>query len=385
MVYKISSRTPGDEIRSVVRTMVRDVRYCVVFMSKAYITSPNCCVELAEAVSHPEKMWLCYLEEMPSEVVEYFNNLKPLKVCHGLEELIPLLHEALERTDDAGAYEWWCQQKIASSAIPSNITPGTSKSWEIIPKFSFWGDVRLGPKWISCGPVYISGDCKSTGYTTRIPWHFVGAFLALCFNVAIVVSELFFTTGTTNSLSIAWLIGICMGNTAPFLAWHALFDTRVWTHEALRPLLASKSIKNGVKIEICGTESDSMVIALKTFLKNIGHLYDPSTENYLPVIRVHILSTIEERNALFNEENFPSIDLSRTIFIWKDADNLPIEAPKLKPFSDDDIGHRMMSVLCLVDQWEIALSTSLFSAIGVRVNHALHPSESVLNKNFYRQ
>ncbi len=37
--------TPGDEIRPVVRTMMRCVYRMVVFMSPDYAASPNCCVE----------------------------------------------------------------------------------------------------------------------------------------------------------------------------------------------------------------------------------------------------------------------------------------------------------------------------------------------------
>lgn len=48
----------------------------------------------------------------------------------------------------------------------------------------------------------------------------------------------------------------------------------------------------------------------------------------------------------------------------------------INPFSDDDAGHRMMSVLCLIAAWESNLANSLFSALGIRVVHSLHPTQN---------
>ena len=77
---------------------------------------------------------------------------------------------------------------------------------------------------------------------------------------------------------------------------------------------------------------------------------------------------MEHRNALFGEKFF-DIDLQRTIFVWNGDKSI-------NPFSDDDYGHRMMSVLCLVAAWETNLAQSLFSALGIRVVHSLHPSRA---------
>jgi hypothetical protein len=52
-VLKLSA---GDEIRPVTRTMVRACFRSIVFLSKSYISSPNCCIEFWEAAQFPEKL-----------------------------------------------------------------------------------------------------------------------------------------------------------------------------------------------------------------------------------------------------------------------------------------------------------------------------------------
>lgn len=96
--------------------------------------------------------------------------------------------------------------------------------------------------------------------------------------------------------------------------------------------------------------------------------YHPYAEEALPVIQIHIINSIEHRNALFGD-SFYELDLERTIFVWNGDKSI-------NPFSDYDIGHRMISVLCLVAAWETNLAQSLFSALGIRIVHSLHPSHN---------
>ena len=83
-----------------------------------------------------------------------------------------------------------------------------------------------------------------------------------------------------------WLSAVCLCNLAPFWAGAKLLETRVFCDEAIRPLLASKSIQDGVLIDVIGDENDAIVISLRSFLKNLGHLHalsEPGNHPELPI------------------------------------------------------------------------------------------------------
>ena len=127
-------RCPGDEIRPVVRTMVRDVQKCIVFLSKEYASSPNCCVEFWEAMqctrpyngpvvvrartsrvlewlplvlfflsrADPKKVIVCLLDEAPEGVLSYLHDMGS-RVCNGIDKygdrcVLFKLHLFLSRT-----------------------------------------------------------------------------------------------------------------------------------------------------------------------------------------------------------------------------------------------------------------------------------------------
>ena len=365
--------TPSDEIRSVVRSVVKNVRYCVVFMSKAYVTSPNCCVELAEAVAHPEKMWLVYLEDMDPKLVEYFKCLNPSFTCNGIDELILKLAEELENPNDEEALNWWRSQRISVNKTTNEITPTSDPNWNIIPRYWFWGRPILPQNSIKVGPVYISGDCKTTGYQFQPPYHFTAATFALLCSFYLLNN---FGSTTSTLFDIVWLITICLLCFGPFFMFSVLFDNRVFCHESLRPLLSTKAIQTGVKVDICGSPDDEIVINLRNFLSNIGHLWDGNlaAESKIPVIRVEVMNSLEQRDRLFHTSALKRINLKRTIFIW----NTDPKNPDINPFSDDEMGRSMMQVLVLVAKWEDSLASALFSAIGIKLVDSLHPETSEL-------
>jgi hypothetical protein len=67
--------------------MVNRVHRVVVFLSKPYVSSPNCCVEMAEAVLHPEKLIVCVLDDVDPAIVTYCRDLGA-RVCDGLPEYV---------------------------------------------------------------------------------------------------------------------------------------------------------------------------------------------------------------------------------------------------------------------------------------------------------
>ena len=81
---------------------MRNVYRAVVFLSPAYIKSPNCCIEFWEAVQRPEKLTICIMQELPPGVMRYLMKLiaRGATVVTGLDELIPKLNDLIENTRD---------------------------------------------------------------------------------------------------------------------------------------------------------------------------------------------------------------------------------------------------------------------------------------------
>jgi len=160
------------------------------------------------------------------------------------------------------------------------------------------------------------------------------------------------------------LVGCC--NIAPFFAWHELWDTRRDIHVSLRPLLASRSLYGGVRIKIEGDIRDPVVITLRGFLGDLGHLkteHDPA-----PFIRVYVMNSKASRDAIFGPANAASFDRN-ALFVWSSAES---------PFDKGDpIAQQMMKYLVLVAGWEKTnLAENLFSAIGIRVVDLLHSGKN---------
>jgi len=84
-------------------------------------------------------------------------------------------------------------------------------------------------------------------------------------------------------------------------------------------------------------------------------------------VKVYVMRTLAQRDALFGSENFP-FDPRSSLFVWSH--------PTSDPFSKDEIGERLMRFLVLVAAWDRKLlAENLFSAIGVRVVDMLHSAE----------
>ena len=95
----------------------------------------------------------------------------------------------------------------------------------------------------------------------------------------------------------------------------------------------------------------------------------------LPQLQIQVMNNLEHRDAIFGGSGM-RFDAKKTIFIWNGQRILPDGKISDDPFTDDDIGRRMMRYLCLIKAWEGAnLADSLFSALGIRVVDAIHVSE----------
>jgi hypothetical protein len=222
-------------------------------------------------------------------------------------------------------------------------------------------------------------------------------------------------------IDFVWLAILAAFNLTPFLcAWSSLFETRSDVHPVMRPLLASKSMNGGVRISIDGDPDDPVVQALNKFLTNIGHnaaqeqqqcapppaaaasaavapeqngtrggelskgqLLSPScgslhagislAAGFNASVKVFVMRTIAQRDALFGSEQFP-FDPRSSLFVWSH--------PHSDPFTKDEIGERLMRFLVLVAAWDRALlAENLFSAIGVRVVDMLRQWEKHMRKD----
>jgi hypothetical protein len=147
----------------------------------------------------------------------------------------------------------------------------------------------------------------------------------------------------------------------------------------------------GIKVRVTGVEEDPVYVAVKEFLKKLGHLASdddrgdhhfsgaPAVVNGVIVpkqrssrcVTVHIMESLARRDGLFGPGT--RTDNRFSLFIWSGFR----EKPGTLPFTEDDIGQRMMRYLVLVTDWEKhGLGESLFSAIGVRVVDILHEKPS---------
>lgn len=146
---------------------------------------------------------------------------------------------------------------------------------------------------------------------------------------------------------------------------------------SLRPLLASRALEPGVRVQIKGDVKDETAASLRNFLSLIGHLDETSDQvsvsaghaddvEQLSVI-VEVMSTLQDRDRLFGSDDF-KFDQRRTLFVWTGStkDGMPFGR-------NDPNGTRMMRFLVLIKDWEgDNLAESLFSAIGMRVVDVLH-------------
>ena len=173
-----------------------------------------------------------------------------------------------------------------------------------------------------------------------------------------------------------------------FPGFNYLLDRRRECHVALRPLLASRSMgKDGIKVRVIGHPEDPIYIALRAFLTKLGHLapdlsadaaameagsstpLSPGGSHTLPrreprCVTVFIMENLARRDEMFgsSSKSKSSFDNRFSLFIWSGSQ----ESKKgLNPFTDDEIGQRLMRYLVLVVDWEKhGLCESLFSAIG---------------------
>lgn len=179
-----------------------------------------------------------------------------------------------------------------------------------------------------------------------------------------------------------------------------LLDRRRDCHVSLRPLLASRSMgKDGIKVRVIGHPDDPIYVALRAFLTKLGHLapdlpadaaameagsstpLSPGGSHSLPrreprCVTVFIMENLARRDEMFGSSSRAksAFDNRFSLFIWSGSQ----EAKKnMNPFTDDEIGQRLMRYLVLVVDWEKhGLCESLFSAIGVRVVDILHEKPS---------
>lgn len=101
-----------------------------------------------------------------------------------------------------------------------------------------------------------------------------------------------------------------------------------------------------------------------------------SSTRGVPTLQVQVMSTLEHRDALFGDVGGANrFDPLRTIFIWAGKRKGPDGKEFEDPFTDDDVGRRVMRFLCLIAAWEgVNLGDSLFSALGIRTVDLLHSS-----------
>jgi len=272
--------------------------------------------------------------------------------------------------------------RFFGGGVPDRVHPGGP-----IPMFSLTGRL-IGPEEsIRVGCVQLSGDCKWSGYTVTIPWLMVLAVLAVFLSFMDLIWK-YNDAIHRSTYDYFWLGGVALCNFAPLWAPRLLLDTRTNIHGSLKPLIASRVLRYGVKVVVDGVEDDEIVMALKIFLKLTGHLHEShlneeekaklnarpkfnrgGTLTKAPIqpfetyVTVHVMKSLEHRDRLFAQDP----DGEFVVYVWSGEGD---------PFTKDEIGQRLMRYLVLVASWEKEnLAEDLFSAIGVRVAAILHKGD----------
>jgi hypothetical protein len=351
------------------------------------LSSMNCCVEMMEAVQHPEKVTVCIIKNnIHPQIMRFLINLKArgLRMCVGFDELMSLLDLDLQDMSDIAAFQWWRSQAISGSGVPENLVPS---NWPM-DRFSIRGRWFLPEKSVDVGPVYISGDCKVTGQSLALPWLLFVAVLGVGVNVYDMADKYLHSALLHSTIDYIFLGVIASCNCAPFIGLSYLLDRRRDCHVALRPLLASRSMgSSGIKVRIIGHTDDPIYRALRQFLTTLGHLApdlitDAQGETHTAhgrreprCVTVYIMENMARRDAMFGpgSSSRKTFDNRFSLFIWSGFQ----EPTGVVPFTEDEIGQRLMRYLVLVCDWEKhSLCESLFSAIGVRVVDILHEKPS---------
>jgi len=380
-VVKLES---GDAIAPVVRTMMKSVYRCVIFLSGPYLTSANCCVEIQEAIKHPSKIIFCLLEDLGPKINDYLQWLQKcsqnqiidehhecykgpgLKICRGIPALVTILDTEIKNSDEA-ALRWWKRQTISVSGAPEYVTARSP-----LPMFAF--NPRLPPqRALSCGPVFIAGGCTDSGKSFMPPWLFLLALFGLAFNASDIYNTVH---GKSKKIIETYLLlGVFLGVViAPFLEIKGLLDTRRWVHTALKPLLASAALEKRIKVIIKGTATDPIVHHLRNFLRLSGFgVTEPEISEYqdndadLHLYKDHIsvliIDSIAKRDRyLLSCDKLKLEHLMKThIVIFSGKENLFAGGEKLYPYLQlvqKDLGD--------------GLALALFSSIAVRAVNYLH-------------
>jgi len=370
-VIKLSS---GDAIRPVVRTMMNRCYRSVVFLSNPYIKSPNCCVEIQEAIRNPNKMTVCVLEPLPQGVMNYLAFLAKdhphFKLCQGIDELLPILDDEVNDDEDQRAYKWWKKQNITISGVPEHVVPQ-----DPIPRFSLnIFRMRTPKNSLFVGPLFIAGDCSETGTFFCPPWLLIMALIGMGFCCIDFLGLLL--DGSTHRQAWVFLLLGAIGITslAPFFEISKLINARFFLNPILKPLLASRSLNGGVRVVVRGKFTDPICATLRNFIKSIGHEPDPKMgvdpdEVDVRLIKNHInvivIDSIKSRDEWFSgDAGAVQKVMENSIVIYSGDDN---------PFTNDPLGQKLMKYLVLVKKWEgQGLASSIFSGLSVRVVRLLH-------------
>jgi len=372
----------GDAIRPVVRTMMNRVYRCVVFLSKPYLGSPNCCVEIQEAIKHPDKVTFCLLQDIP-EVVPYLEWLqkehKGVKICRGISELIPILSHEISSPDDL-AYQWWKKQQITISGAPEQLL-----AKKPIPMFSLaWKRRPLTALYV--GPLYISGDCLDQGKSFLPPWLFILWLFGVGFNFLDIFRTLHNTKKKRAGWVYVWLACIVLLIIAPVFAIKQLLDTRYWMHPVLKPLLASASLQAPIRVIVKGNKDDPICRNLRNFVHSIGHGCAPEYVEYqdsdtpeLKLMKDHITVLVidsvatRDRWLAADEAQLGEI-MQNSVVVYSNTDN---------PFGDGTpIAQKLMRYLVLSrNDCKDTLAENIFSGIAIRAVKYLHHGHEKLKEN----
>ncbi|KAJ3019139.1 UNVERIFIED_CONTAM: hypothetical protein HDU68_010810 [Siphonaria sp. JEL0065] len=287
--------TTGDKTSKTTRTVAAHARFVVVIMTAAYINSPNCFVEIYEALNTPgaDKRVIVYCPNVElyginvSDVdVDRLGRLarklseKGITVLKTLPDLIDFFNRNVIYSVDRSHFFWW--QKYAGDgfgsieeAVPPDVkfstalqkfnlkllmlpsfgTQGHKNAWRNeLPFFVSRKKGIVYKKRVKISNVWISGDMTETGQNaSAFPWPLT-IFLCL---LSLPFIDLYDNIGSgENLITVAWenigpitfiVFGFCFSLFAGLLDLGDMVDRRNRMHRSLKPLIATNNFSTSKK------------------------------------------------------------------------------------------------------------------------------------------
>ncbi|KAJ3232139.1 hypothetical protein HDU81_003287 [Chytriomyces hyalinus] len=277
--------TSGDSTSRTTRTVAAHARFVLVVLTSRYVLSPNCFIELHEALRAPTDPRLrliiyrpdetAYGEPVDEQASAKVDALaaqlesKGIRVLKTMPMLVDFLNRHIIYSVDQSHFTWWLKYVGSSTGVPEEFIAPDEKSTSALKKFNFkllclpsFKGHGVRNKWrnevpirfrkgafkiirrIRISNVWISGDLREMGQNaSSFPWK----LLALVVFLSMPLIDLFsdgarLISSPTNTIPFSFIgVSLCLALVAGMLNLGGFTDQRLYLHPSLKPLLATNN------------------------------------------------------------------------------------------------------------------------------------------------